>query len=277
MEILFWTGVAIIVASFMCEYVDATVGMGYGTTLVPLLLLLKLSPGQVVPAILFSQLICGLLAGFFHHREGNVDFAFNRSMLLPIRKNNAVNDHIHGFRRALSLHAKIVLILAGCSIFGTTASVVIAINLPGNLLKLTIGIMITLVGVVLLLLRNRAFVFSWRKIVLLGSVAAFNKGMSGGGYGPVVTGGQLLAGLNGKNAVGITSLSEGLTCITGVTAYLACGGNMDWRLLSLVVGGAVLSVPLSAVSVRKLSTEKMKTGIALITLVLGTVTIIKAL
>jgi hypothetical protein len=29
--------------------------------------------------------------------------------------------------------------------------------------------------------------------------------MSGGGYGPVVTGGQLLSGVNGKNAIAITS------------------------------------------------------------------------
>ena len=31
--------------------------------------------------------------------------------------------------------------------------------------------------------------------------------MSGGGYGPVVTGGQIFSGVNGNNAVGITLLA----------------------------------------------------------------------
>ena len=42
------------------------------------------------------------------------------------------------------------------------------------------------------------------------TIASFNKGTSGGGYGSVVTGGQLPAGVDGENAVGITSIAEGL-------------------------------------------------------------------
>jgi uncharacterized membrane protein YfcA len=102
--------------------------------------------------------------------------------------------------------------------------------------------------------------------------------MSGGGYGPVVTGGQILSGVEGKSAVGITSLAEGLTCFVGVIAYLLVSKNsIDWKLAPFIVVGAVLSVPLSAKSVKKISSQKLKLAIAVLTIILGTFTIIKTL
>jgi hypothetical protein len=74
MELALWLILMIIVGAFIYEYVDSTLGMGYGTTLTPVLLLVGFSPMQVVPAILLSELISGILAGIFHHFEGNVDF-----------------------------------------------------------------------------------------------------------------------------------------------------------------------------------------------------------
>ena len=61
--------------------------------------------------------------------------------------------------------------------------------------------------------------FSWFKIVTLGTIASINKGMSGGGYGPLVMGGQMLSGVDVKKAIGITSFAESLTCFAGVTMY----------------------------------------------------------
>ena len=47
---------AILVIALLCEYMDSTLGMGYGTTLTPLLLVLPLGldPLAVIPAILIS-------------------------------------------------------------------------------------------------------------------------------------------------------------------------------------------------------------------------------
>jgi hypothetical protein len=81
-------------------------------------------------------------------------------------------------------------------------------------------------GLVILRNREREMPFCWRRIGGLGLVAALNKGISGGGYGPVVTGGQVLAGVRGRNAVGIASLAKGITSMVGVAAYLASGASM---------------------------------------------------
>jgi len=105
-----------------------------------------------------------------------------------------------------------------------------------------------------------------------------NKGMSGGGYGPVVTGGQIQSGVDGKSAVGITSLAEGLTCLVGIVAYVMLAKSLiDWKLAPWIIGGAIVSVPLAAVSVKKIKTKKLRLVIAMLIIILGSATIIKTL
>ena len=273
-----WIAAVIFLVALFCEYMDSTLGMGYGTTLTPVLLLLGFTPLQVVPAALFSELITGLLAGFFHHREGNVNFrpkTYNPSLIMQSLHSLG---YIESFKRGFPLHLKIVILLAACSIIGTIAAVFIALNIPKFWLKLYIGCLVLSMGLIIIICLNREFKFSWKKITSLGLIASFNKGMSGGGYGPVVTGGQILAGVEGKSAVGITSLAEGLTCLVGVITYYAISkGSIDWRLAPVIIAGAVLSVPFSAISVKRINPKHLKLAIAVLTIILGTVTIVKTL
>ena len=241
----------IILLAFLCEFIDSTLGMGYGTALTPVLLLVGFGPLAIVPCVLLSELITGITAGLVHHKVGNVNF--NRG----------------------SIHLKIVIVLATCSIIGATLAVYIAINIPKIWLNTYIGLMVLGMGIIILSTLNKDFRFSWKKIIGLGSIAAFNKGMSGGGYGPVVTGGQVLSGIQGNNAVGITSLAEGLTCVVGVIIFIVSPETVKWSLAPSLIIGALLSVPFSAFVVKKMPTRTLKITIGLITLVLGLITLIK--
>ena len=268
----------LIFCAFFCEYIDSTLGMGYGTTLTPLFLLIGFSPLQIVPAILLSELVSGLLAGILHHREGNVDFKPRSADVFKIKNMLSPLGYVETVRKSFPLHLKVALLLALCSIVGTVAAVFIAVNIPKFYLKMYIGCLVLVMGIVILVCFRINFKFSWQRITFLGLIASFNKGMSGGGYGPVVTGGQLLAGIEGKSAVGITSLAEGMTCFVGVITYLLVAKNpVDWKLAPFIVIGAVFSVPLSAKSVKFISEKKLKLGIALLTILLGIVTIAKTL
>lgn len=275
MELCIWF---VALGAFFCEYMDSTLGMGYGTTLTPVLLLMGFSPTEIVPSILLSELITGFLAGIFHHREGNVNFKPKTMDVFKITNLLSPLGYIETVKKTLTLHLKVALVLATCSIFGTVAAVFIAVSIPKFWLKLYIGVLVLVMGLVILLFINRNFKFSWKRIVALGLIASFNKGMSGGGYGPVVTSGQILSGVEGKSAVGITSLSESLTCLVGVIAYmLVCKNPIDWKLAPYLIFGAVLSVPLSAKSVKIFSPRKLKLAIAILTITLGSFTIIKTL
>lgn len=270
--------VAIIVLAFFCEYMDSTLGMGYGTALTPVLLLFGFTPLQIIPAVLLSELVSGLLAGFFHHREGNVNLKPDTADIFKITNMLRPLGYIDTFKKTVPLHLKIALLLSACSIIGTVTAVFVAVNIPKFWLKLYIGCLVLAMGIIILICLNKEFKFSWKKITFLGTIASFNKGMSGGGYGPVVTGGQILSGVEGKSAVGITSLAEGLTCLVGVIAYILISKNpVDWKLAPWIIAGAVLSVPLSAKSVKIISTRKLKLAIAVLTVILGLVTITRTI
>ncbi len=267
-----------ILLAFFCEYVDSTLGMGYGTTLTPVLLIIGYSPLQVVPVVLISELISGLLAGFLHHREGNVDLKPKTLDPYIIAQRLRELGYVESFRRGLPKHLRVALLLTLCSVVGTVLAVVLAVNLPKFWIKLYIGILVFSMGLVVLFCLNKTFKFSWKKITGLGLVASFNKGISGGGYGPLVTGGQILSGVEGKSAVGITSLAEGLTCIVGILSYILISKNpLDLRLAPFIIVGAVLSVPFSTKSVKRITEKKLKLVIALLTIILGGFTIIQTI
>lgn len=247
---IFELSILIIILAFLCEYIDSSLGMGYGTTLTPLLLIFGYHPLQIVPCILLSELVTGLSAAFFHHRFKNANFKIGTPDF------------------------KIAFIMGGCSILGTLAAVHVALNLPAFYIKLYIGILVFSMGVLILITLNRRYRFSWQKISSLGLLAAFNKGISGGGYGPIVTSGQILSGVESKSAIGITSLAEGLTCLVGVITYLFYTNHtVEWNIAPSLVIGAILSVPLAAYTVKKFKNEHLKLIVGIASLILGLVTL----
>jgi uncharacterized membrane protein YfcA len=244
--------VAIIILAFLCEYIDSSLGMGYGTTLTPLLLIMGYKPLQIVPVVLLSELVTGMSAAFFHHKFKNADFKFGNSDF------------------------KIAMVMAGCGILGALIAVHVALNVPSFYLKLYIGVLVFGMGILILTTLSRTFKFSWRKIVPLGFLAAFNKGISGGGYGPLVTSGQILSGVKSKSAIGITSLSEGLTSFVGVIIYLIYTNHtVDWELAPSLVLGAFLSVPVAAYTVKKFKSGPLRLIVGVATLILGVATLVK--
>ena len=277
-ELSLWFIIGMIMLAFFCEYIDSTLGMGYGTTLTPVLLIMGYEPLQVVPVVLIAELISGLFAGVRHHGEGNVNFKPKSTDPSVIMERLQALGYIESYKRGIPLHLKVALLLAICSMAGTVSAVFIAVNIPKFWLKLYIGVLVFSMGITMIICFNKRFYFSWKKIAGLGLLASFNKGISGGGYGPVVTSGQILSGVEGKSAVGITSLAEGLTCAVGIAMYLLISKNpLDLKLAPFLITGAVLSVPFSAKSVKKITEKKLKIAIAVLTIGLGLFAILKTI
>ncbi len=245
------TGLTITLLALLAEYVDSSIGMGYGTTLTPILLILGFKPLEIVPAVLLSQFVAGIFAGLLHHKFGNVNFRNGK-------------------------HLKTAIILALCGVIGTLISVFIAVNIPVLYLKLYIGFLVIAIGIIVLITINRRYKFSWKKITGFGFIAAFNKGLTGGGYGPVVVMGQLLSGSNEKNAIAITALAEGLTCIVAVIAYTFTEKAI-WALVPYLLIGSILSVPLSTFTVKIMNGEGLRRIIGIATIILGIFTVITVL
>jgi len=274
--------IAIMIIAFFCEYMDSTLGMGFGTTMTPVLMLLGFSPFQIVPAILLSELFTGVLSGSMHHREGNVNFHFKvlnfQRIAGSIKLPKPLDPDYHTYGIQVSTHLKTVILLLSATMIGASSAVFTARVLPTKWISLYISVMVIAMGVLILICFNSQFKYSWKKIIGLGLLASFNKGLTGGGYGPLVVSGQLLSGVEGKNAIGITSLAEGITCALGVLIYFFTANNsIDWRIAPIIIAGAVFSVPFSVKSVKIMNPKLLKVLIAVLTIILGVVTLLKTL
>ncbi|MDP2787384.1 MAG: sulfite exporter TauE/SafE family protein [Pseudomonadota bacterium] len=247
------TVLAIFLVALACEFMDSSLGMGFGTTLTPVLLLAGYEPLQIVPAVLLSELMAGFTAGLLHQRDGNVDF---------LRDARA---------------RKTTLLLGSLSGIGALLAVWVAVSISRFWLGVFITAIILAMGAIILLTRNRQIPYRAGGIVAIGAVAAFNKGLSGGGYGPLVTAGQVVSGLPAKHAVAVTSVAESLTCLIGVLGYLAMGQSIAWELAMPLALGALLSVPMATLTVSRASEASLRGVVGVVTLVLGVVALLKLL
>lgn len=273
MEITVAIFLVLLAAAFICEFIDSSLGMGYGTVLTPLLLVMGFDPLAAVPAVLLSQAFGGLSAAYFHQQFENVSFDKN------------------------SRNFKIVLMITGLGLAATITAAVISVNIPRVYLKSYIGILVLIMGVIIL--RNQQFSFSWKKIIGVGILGAFNKGISGGGFGPVLTGGQILSGQDHKEAIGVTTLSEVPICTAGFFTYLITRTILEinepvlkmpvadffeqmfspamfqWELLLALVLGSVLVTPFGAFTTRIIKKEKMQNILGILLMILGLWTLYK--
>ena len=175
--------------------------------------------------------------------------------------------------RLKSDDSTIVYIITICGILATIIAALVAIELPKYALKTYIGILVLIIGAILLSRKN--FLFSWKKISFIGVMSAFNKGISGGGFGPVVTSGQIISGRNPRSAIGVTTLAEAPICTIAFLVYLLVRGIPDWEFIGLLILGAVAVTPLGAFVTSKFRSEKLKIGLGFLVVGLGIWTLTK--
>ena len=247
--------ILITVLAFAGELIDSSMGMLYGTLLTPFLIILGFEAGVAVPAVLLSQAVGGLTASYFHHRFQNGDFS--------------IKD------KQLSKDFKIVLVVTSLGILATIFSVFVAVSIPKIYVKLYIATLVIMMGI--LVLRKITFNFSWKKLYGIGILSAFNKGLTGGGYGPVVTSGQTIIGNHYKSTVATTTFAEGPICIVGFLTYFILKGFSDWQFLLALTLGAALAAPIGALLTSKFNEAKVKPILGWLTIISGTWMLIQTL
>lgn len=261
-EILF-----IFLAAFVMEIVDSGLGMGYGTVLTPLLLLLAFDPLMIVPAVLLSQALGGLVSSIFHHRRKNVDFKPRCTSIRFIIKKIRELGFRESFRKGFPRDFKVFILITVLGVFATILAVFIAFNISKVILKTYIGLLVFSIGIIMV--SNRNFIFSWKKVLGVGVFASFNKGISGGGFGPVTTGGQIISGQGHRSAIGCTTFSEVPICLAGFLTYLILNGiQYSFVFIPLTIG-AILAAPIGPRITEKASNKNLKNIIGISIIILG--------
>jgi uncharacterized protein len=197
------------------EFIDSALGMMYGTVLSPLLILLGFNARDVVPSILISQAVGGFIASWRHHRHGNADF------------HSGTADR------------RIAVTVIWFGVFACLVGVYVSVSISPRILNAYIGLLVTVVGTMILC--NRSLILTNKKVYFLGFISAFNKALSGGGFGPLVAGGQLVfRDRSEKGAIASTDFAEAPICLFSFLLWVCFKGFPPAELcLPLCVGSAV--------------------------------------
>ncbi|HSO59792.1 MAG TPA: sulfite exporter TauE/SafE family protein [Desulfobacterales bacterium] len=229
-----WTGTnewaiiwSVVWIAMAFEFMDATAGMGFGTAITPLLLVMGFNPKQIVPVVMIQQGVAGLIGTFLHAEYQNVEWKFK-----PMSETIKLWFYI-------AIPGMLAVAFSVTAVYAVFKFAKVWITLYVCMLLLMMGVISLYQGV-----SKRERKYRPKMMIGFATLAGFNKGIGGGGYGPVVTIGGLLAGVPAKSMMAVTAISEGTVSTFSIIVWLLMlsgGVVVDYLLLPSMMIATILS------------------------------------
>ncbi len=205
--------ILLIAAGLGAELLDASLGMLYGTILSPVLIIAGYDPLVVVPSILLTQAVAGVVAPVGHQRLRNADFSIDNAAI----KRRGGESFITSLKRAIGQRFQ------GCACrllpwyLGVCHCRLCGDEHPQGRAQHVLGVLVLAMGVVLV--SRGTFRFSWKKVLGIGGVDRLQLGAVGrrvrpGGDGwPADLGQGKQERDRGDHTSGSTNLRCGIPCL----------------------------------------------------------------
>ena len=259
--------IVVAIIGFFAQFIDGTMGMGYGVFSTSWLIAAGLYPAIASASVHTAEIFTTLFSGGFHFWFGNV----KKEWLLP-------------------------LIIPG--IVGGIAGAYFLTSIPGDVVKPFIAGLLLLLGIIVLyrFIRRKVPITvseadppsgnsssrsasSPARLPSLGFIAAFVDAVGGGGWGPIATPGLILSeNTEPRKVVGTVNLAEFFITIAISATFIVTLGweSFRWDLVGALLIGGVIAAPIAAYLCRKLPTKALGIliGLLLISLNLRTLLVI---
>lgn len=226
------TLIVVAIAGLVAQFVDGSLGMGYGLTSSTLLIFAGLSPAAASASVHLAEVGTTALSGVAHHRFGNVDWHAVRRIAIP--------GGIGAFLGATLL-----------SSLSTESAKPLA-----STLLFTLGIYVLLRFLLGKQRVSRKGQPGLRFLAPLGLIGGFIDATGGGGWGPVTTPTLLADGRLAPNrVVGTVSASEFIVAISASAGFFtALGGEvLRMEFVAALLAGGFIAAPIAAYMVRHLN------------------------
>ncbi len=238
------------------QFIDGTLGMGYGAFSATLLIASGVLPAMASASVHTAEIFTTLVSGGSHLFLGNV----KKEWLFP-------------------------LILPG--VIGGAAGAYFLASVPGNTIKPFVAGFLLVLGIIILyrfLRKKSSATFnnvqtnvttvrsakSSAKLPVLGLIASFMDAVGGGGWGPIATPGLILTeNTEPRRVVGTVNLAEFFITIAISGTFIVTLGweSFDWVLVGALLVGGVIAAPIAAYLCKRLPTRAL--GILIGVLLVG--------
>ncbi len=209
-----------VLAGFLAQMVDGTLGMGYGVTSATCLMSFGIHPVSVSAAIHTSEIFTTATSGYSHYKFGNVNKKMFKHLVIP-----GVIGAILGAVMLVYLGEK----------YGKWLMPVIA------LYAMFLGLKI-LIRAFQKQTKNKKI----RRLGWLAGVGGFLDSFGGGGWGPIVTSSLIAKGRSPRFTIGTVNLAEFFITVASAFTFFITVGVSHWNVvLGLLIGGGAAS-PIAA-------------------------------
>jgi uncharacterized membrane protein YfcA len=232
--------IVFLIIGFFAQFIDGTVGMGYGAFSASILIGIGIMPALASASIHTAEIFTSLISGVSHWGFGNVKKEWLLLLVIP----GAVGGGLGAYFLA---------------------------SIPGDIVKPFIAGFLLIMGVLILFrfarpkrettsnsrlstaLSNPKI--SKQRIGVLGFVAAFFDAVGGGGWGPIATPGLILTeNTEPRKVIGTVNMAEFfITVVIAATFFITLGTEeYDWGMIGVLLVGGAIAAPLAAYLCKKL-------------------------
>jgi len=221
-----WIGMAdaefrwFLLAGFLAQMVDGSLGMGYGVTSASILLSTGVGPAAISAGVHTSELFASAASGYSHYRFGNVNPRLFRVLVIP-------------------------------GLLGAAAGALFLVWLGeglGSWIRPAVAVYTLLIGVRFIWnayrpvrVRKRFRRHGW-----LAAFGGFFDSFGGGGWGPIVTSTLVGNGRSHRFVVGTVSLTEFFITLVSAVTFLVMIGVSHGKVVIGLMAGSVLAAPFAA-------------------------------
>lgn len=237
-----------VVAGFIAQMIDGTLGMGYGVSATTLLLSLGVPPAMASASVHTAEVFTTGMSAASHYRAGNVVWSIVRRLLIP-------------------------------GAIGAVIGAYILTSIPGEKMKPFVAAYLLIMGVVIL-------AKAWRRqtdreahhhLEPLGFAGGFLDAIGGGGWGPIVVGTLLARGNQPRTTIGSVNFAEFFVTLAASITFLLTIGIATWvPVAGLALGGAV-AAPISAMTAKRIPARPLMIAVGVLVIALSVRTILLAL
>jgi len=209
-----------LLAGFLAQLVDGSLGMGYGLTSTSLLLGTGINPAAISGSIHTAEIFASGASGYSHYKFGNVNKKLFAVLVIP------------GVLGAI----------------GGAISLVYLGEKYGQFIKPIVAAYTLILGVKFILnafktdLPKKKF----RQFGLLAGFGGFFDSFGGGGWGPIVTSTLIDKGRSHKYVIGTVSLTEFFVTLTSALTFFIFLGISHWQTIFGLIIGGFIAAPLAA-------------------------------
>ena len=242
-----------LLAGFFAEVVAGSMGMGYGVICTTILLILNVPPPVISASIHSAESFTSAAGTVSHWQLGNVNKKLVKALAIP-----AVVGAVIG---AITLtyvgerYAKMT------KPFIAAYTMYLGFRILQNAFK-------------------RKVHHSEKKktnITALGLIGGFIDSFGGGGWGPLVTGTFIKNGHTPRYVIGSSTVAKFILTVASAITFIFTVGIHHWNIVAGLLIGGIVTAPFSAMLTAKLPTKKMFVVVGVVVIIMGFITIYRAL